>query len=160
VSASNPHETFLRQAIALGIRKMNEGCGGPFGALVVREGTIVGEGWNAVTTTNDPTAHAEIAAIRDACRRLQAFQLADCDVYCSCEPCPMCLGALYWARPRSVYFASGREAAARAGFDDAFIYAEIGKPFGQRSLPLQQLIAAEGDRAFAEWARKPDKTPY
>lgn len=160
MTTGNPHEDFLRQAIALGIRKMHEGCGGPFGALVVRGGEVVGRGWNSVTTANDPTAHAEIAAIRDACRNLRDFQLAGCDVYCSCEPCPMCLGALYWARPRAVYFASGREAAARAGFDDAFIYAEIGRPFAERSLPLRQLIADEGDRAFFEWTRKPDRTPY
>jgi guanine deaminase len=160
VSANRLHEEYLRQSIALGIRKMHEGCGGPFGALVVREGEVVGRGWNCVTTHNDPTAHAEIAAIREACRALGAFRLDGCDVYCSCEPCPMCLGALYWARPRAVYFASGREAAAKAGFDDAFIYAELGKPLAGRKLPMQQLLAEEGDRAFAEWARHPGRVAY
>jgi guanine deaminase len=158
--ATLQHEEFLRQAIALGIRKMNEGCGGPFGALVVRNGEVVGQGWNCVTSANDPTAHAEILAIRDACRNLQAFQLADCDVYSSCEPCPMCLGALYWARPRAVYFASDRETAARAGFDDAFIYEELKRTLAERSLPIRQLIPREGERAFAEWARKPDRIRY
>ena len=153
-------EKHLARAVALSRERMEAGLGGPFGAVIVRGGETLSEGWNEVTSCNDPTAHAEVVAIRRACTAVNSFSLAGATLYTSCEPCPMCLGALYWARPRAVYFASGRETAARAGFDDAFIYAEIGKPFAERSLRLRQLIAAEGDRAFDEWARKPDKTPY
>src|SRR6266850_2542492 len=121
-------EKFMRAAIQLSLSKMRANCGGPFGAVVVRKGKIVGKGWNQVTSSNDPTAHAEVVAIRDACRQLGNYQLTDCDVYTSCEPCPMCLGALYWARPRRVVYASTRDEAAEAGFDDAFIYLEINIP--------------------------------
>ena len=154
------HETFLRQAIALGVSKMKAGFGGPFGALVVKDGVVVGEGFNAVTSKNDPTAHAEVQAIRAACATLGTFQLSGCDFYTSCEPCPMCLGAIYWARPSRIFFAGSRKDAADAGFDDNFIYEELVKSLDDRSLKITQLIAAEGRKAFELWISKPDKTSY
>lgn len=142
------------------MEKMNQGHGGPFGALVVKDGKIVGRGWNSVTSTNDPTAHAEVNAIRDACRNLKSFQIEDCILYTSCEPCPMCLGAIYWARPGAIYFASSREDAAAAGFDDDFIYQELSKSLVQRSLPINQLIPEEGAKAFDSWIQKSDRVRY
>ncbi len=150
----------MREAIRLSIQMMRRGQGGPFGAVVVRRGKIVGRGCNQVTSANDPTAHAEIVAIREACRRLKTFQLEDCDLYTSCEPCPMCLSAIYWARLRSVFYANTRKDAARIDFDDDFIYREVALPIRKRKLVMKQLLRAEALAAFAEWQRKTDKVLY
>lgn len=157
---SNGDLDFLRLAIELAIEKMTAGEGGPFGAVIVRDGQVVGRGWNRVTSANDPTAHAEIDAIRQACRRLQTFSLAGCEIYASCEPCPMCLAAICWARLESVCFAAGSEDAAEAGFDDRHIHTELCLPIPQRSLPMQQALRDEGRRAFELWANKPDRIEY
>lgn len=157
---STADETFLREAIRLSHDRMREGCGGPFGAVVVREGRIVARGWNRVTTASDPTAHAEIVAIRRACARLRTFSLAGCTLYSSCEPCPMCLGAAYWARVDRLVFAAGREDAAAAGFDDARIYDEMPLPPPDRSLPTTQLLRAEAVQAFDAWLANPDRVVY
>ena len=154
------NEKFMREAIRLSIQKMRRGQGGPFGAVVVRDGKIVGRGCNQVTSANDPTAHAEIVAIREACQRLKTFQLDDCDLYTSCEPCPMCLSAIYWARLGHVYYANTRKDAARIDFDDDFIYREVALPIRRRKLRMKQLLREEALAAFAEWQRKPDKVPY
>jgi guanine deaminase len=151
---------FMARALALASEKMNENNGGPFGALIVRNGEIISEGWNRVTSANDPTGHAEISAIRDACQKLGTFTLPDCDIYTSCEPCPMCLGAIYWARLRHIYYANTRAEAAAIGFDDAFIYGEIGIDPAARSIPATQVKLAGAGDAFARWAAKPDKIPY
>jgi len=151
---------FLREAIRLSTEKMQAGAGGPFGAVVVKDDQIVGRGFNRVTSTNDPTAHAEIVAIRDACTRLDTFSLAGCRMYSSCEPCPMCLGAIYWARLAHLFFAAGRTDAARAGFDDAHIYNEIQLPAGARSLSTTQDLRQEALVAFEEWVRKGDRVEY
>ena len=151
---------FLQQAIELARQGVNEGAGGPFGCIIVKEGKVVGRGWNQVTSSNDPTAHAEVVAIRDACRQLGDYQLTDCDVYTSCEPCPMCLGALYWARPRRVIYASTRDEAAEAGFDDAFIYLEINIPTGERKIPFDHQSLEEAAALFAFWKEKGDKKLY
>jgi guanine deaminase len=151
---------FMRAAIRLSIRKMRQGQGGPFGAVVTRNGTIIGRGWNLVTSTNDPTAHAEIVAIRQACKRLKRFQLSDCDLYTSCEPCPMCLSAIYWARLHHVFYANTRQDAARIHFDDEFIYREVALPINRRKLRLKQILRKEALAAFEEWERKPDKVLY
>lgn len=134
--------------------------GGPFGAIVVRDGKIVGEGVNRVTRNNDPTAHAEVVAIRDACEKLGTFQLEGCAIYTSCEPCPMCLGAIYWARPAKVYFAASKEDAAEAGFDDAFIYKELELPFSKRSLEIQQGCEQDKNSPFDLWKDFGNKTEY
>jgi guanine deaminase len=151
---------FMKEAIRLGKEGMNNGDGGPFGAVVVKNNVIVGRGWNKVTSTNDPTAHAEVTAIRDACSRLNLFQLDGCDIYTSCEPCPMCLGAIYWARPDRVFYACTHDDAAKAGFDDSFIYKEIQIPMKERKIPGIQLMQEEGLKLFQEWIQKPDKTLY
>jgi len=151
---------YMREAIEISRRMMRRGEGGPFGAVVVRKGKIVGRGWNQVTSTNDPTAHAEVGAIRDACKRLKTFQLADCELYTSCEPCPMCLSAMYWARLKRVYYANTRKDAAAIDFDDDFIYREIPRPIGKRKLPMRQLMRAEALTAFREWKEKADKVKY
>jgi len=151
---------FMREAIRLSMQMMRCGEGGPFGAVVVRKGRIVGRGWNQVTSANDPTAHAEVVAIREACRRLKTFQLADCNLYTSCEPCPMCLSAIYWARLRRVFYASTRKDAARINFDDEFIYRQVALPLHKRRLKMTQLLRNEALAAFAEWKRKPDKILY
>lgn len=153
-------EYFLREAIRLAREGMITGQGGPFGAVVVRDGEIVGRGCNRVTSTNDPTAHAEVVAIRDACRHLDAFQLAGCTLYASCEPCPMCLGAIYWARPDRIVFGAFHTDAAGAGFDDQFIYEEIEKAREQRHIPMQQLLRDEADAVFREWIALEDKKTY
>ena len=134
--------------------------GGPFAALVVRDGIVIAEGTNLVTRTNDPTAHAEIVAIREACRVLGTFQLTDCEVYSSCEPCPMCLGALYWARPARVIFAAAHEDAAAAGFDDSLIYRQISLPPSERSIPMIRLADEHATRPFEEWLALPERAPY
>ena len=150
----------MREAIRLSLVQMRAGNGGPFGAVVVRRGRIVGRGYNQVTATNDPTAHAEVVAIREACRKLKTFKLADCELYTSCEPCPMCLAAIYWARLKRVYFGNTRQDAARIQFDDEFLYREVALPLPQRSLPMKQLLHREALRAFVEWEAKPDKVLY
>jgi guanine deaminase len=151
---------FLRHAIQLGLNKMQQGFGGPFGAIVVKDGQIVSEGWNAVTSSNDPTAHAEVQAIRKACEKLKSYQLDGCVLYTSCEPCPMCLGAIYWARPEKIYYSATREIAADAGFDDAFIYDEIPKAPSERKFPLEHIVLPEAQQAFDAWKSKSDKKPY
>jgi guanine deaminase len=150
---------FMRQAIALALENIRKG-GGPFAAVMVKNGAIVATGVNRVTTTNDPTAHAEIVAIREACRNLESFQLPDCELYTTCEPCPMCLGAIYWARPARVYYAGTASDAAAAGFDDAFIYEELQVPANERRIPMEELNRAEALVIFQEWMAKSDKTPY
>jgi tRNA(Arg) A34 adenosine deaminase TadA len=151
---------FMREAIRLSIQMMRRGKGGPFGAVVVRDGKIIGRGCNQVTSANDPTAHAEIVAIREACQRLKTFQLHDCDLYTSCEPCPMCLSAIYWARLGNVYYGNTRQDAAKINFDDDFIYREVALPIRKRKLRMRQLLHREALAAFAEWQRKPDKVLY
>jgi guanine deaminase len=157
--ASMNHE-FLREAIRLSIEKSQSGEGGPFGAVVVRDGQIVGRGWNRVTSSNDPTAHAEIVAIRDACRRLETFSLAGCEIYSSCEPCPMCLAAIYWARLERVYYGAACEDATAAGFDDAPFYQQLALPPGERSIPMRQDLREEAREAFRAWLLKADRTRY
>ncbi len=151
---------FMREAIRLSIQMMRRGKGGPFGAVIVRNGKVVGRGSNQVTSANDPTAHAEIVAIRAACQRLKTFQLEDCELYTSCEPCPMCLSAIYWARLRSVFYGNTRKEAAKIDFDDDFIYREVALPIGKRTLKMKQLLHEEALAAFAEWQRKTDKVLY
>jgi len=147
------------RAIQLSVENVNAG-GGPFGAVVVKDGAIIAEGVNRVTANHDPTAHAEISAIRAACAKLGAFELKDCDLYTSCEPCPMCLGAIYWARPAHVYFGSLAADAARVGFDDAFIYREIAQPHARREIPMIQMMRDEALAAFLAWEKKPNKIEY
>lgn len=151
---------FMERAIALAKEGMEKNHGGPFGCVIVKRGKIIAEGHNQVPSDNDPTAHAEIVAIRQACKALKHFELTDCEIYTSCEPCPMCLGAIYWARPQRVYYAATREHAARAGFDDDFIYRELDLDNEERSIPM---IAAEQNKAiqlFEEWKQKEDKVEY
>ena len=150
----------MREAIRLSRQKMRANQGGPFGAIIVRNGKIVGRGWNRVTATNDPTAHAEITAIRDACKKLKRFHLEDCELYTSCEPCPMCLGAVYWARLKTIYYANTRKDAARIKFDDNFIYQEISRAIARRKIPMKPLLRKEALTVFAEWKKKADKIPY
>ncbi len=154
------HQRFMREAIALSRENVRQGKGGPFAAVIVRDGTILSTGTNLVTSANDPTAHAEIVAIREACRVTGSFQLEECDIYTTCEPCPMCLGAIYWARPRAIYFANTQEDAARIGFDDQFIYDEFSRSHSDRRIPLKQILRDEALVAFREWASKTDKTSY
>ena len=157
----NKHEVFMSRAIELAEFGVdNDAGGGPFGAVVVRDGVIIGEGWNRVTSTNDPTAHAEVIAIRNACEKVGSFQLEECIIYSSCEPCPMCLGAIYWARPELLVFAGGREDAAVAGFDDQFIYDEIGKNFEERTIETLSIMREEAKRVFQKWLDKEDKITY
>ncbi|HRH42500.1 MAG TPA: nucleoside deaminase [Pyrinomonadaceae bacterium] len=151
---------FMRRAIELAQNGIDSNEGGPFGCVVVKNGEIVGEGNNCVTSTNDPTAHAEVVAIRNACEKLNSFQLEDCVIYTSCEPCPMCLGAIYWARPKQVFFACNREDAANVGFDDDFIYEEIALPIKERRIKTDFLLREEGLTVFENWANKLDKTEY
>ena len=150
----------MREAIRLSLEKMRRGDGGPFGAIVVRKNKIIGRGWNRVTSANDPTAHAEISAIRDACKKLKTFRLDDCELYVSCEPCPMCLAAIYWTRLRKVYYANTRKDAAKIEFDDDLIYREVALPISRRKIPMKQLLRAEALKVFAEWKNKPDKICY
>jgi tRNA(Arg) A34 adenosine deaminase TadA len=151
---------FMRTAIRLSIDMMRCGKGGPFGAVIVKGNKIVGRGCNEVTSSNDPTAHAEIVAIRDACRRLKTFDLKGCELYTSCEPCPMCLSAIYWSRIRKMYYGNTRKDAARIAFDDDFIYREVALPIRNRKLVMKQLLRNEALKAFAEWEKKTDKVPY
>lgn len=151
---------FMREAIKLSIDSMRAGNGGPFGAVIVKDGKIIARGSNRVTSTNDPTAHAEVVAIREACKVLNTFQLTGCEIYTSCEPCPMCLGAIYWARPDKMYFANTKIDAAAIGFDDSFIYDEIELDITKRHLCSEQLLNEEAIAAFKEWAEKTDKISY
>ena len=153
-------DEFMRRAVALAREKMNADDGGPFGAVVVRNGEIIAEGWNQVTSTNDPTAHAEVVAIRKACAKLGTFDLSDCEMFASCEPCPMCLGAIYWARFPRFYYGNTRDEAAQIGFDDDFIYREVGLDPATRSIPGIRTVTAELHMPFAEWVAKPDKVRY
>lgn len=153
------NDSLIKQAIELALENVRRN-GGPFAALVVKDGIVIATGCNQVTRTNDPTAHAEIVAIREACRVLGDFQLAGCEVYSSCEPCPMCLGALYWARPARVYFAATAADAAAAGFDDSFIYRQIAIPHSERSIPMIHLVQEHATLPFELWVNKPDKTAY
>lgn len=150
----------MRRAIELSRQKMQAGEGGPFGAVVVKDGTIVGEGWNCVTSRNDPTAHAEVVAIRDACARLRTFTLQGCELYTSCEPCPMCLAATYWARVDRLYYGNTIQDAADIDFDDFYFYRQLSLPIGERDLPMIRMLPDEALEVFGEWARKLDKTPY
>lgn len=153
-------EKFMREAIQESLDGMERNDGGPFGAIVVKDGKIVGRGNNRVTSSNDPTAHAEVVAIRDACKNLNSFQLDGCDMYTSCEPCPMCLGAIYWARPERVFFGCTRTDAAEIQFDDAFIYNEMTVPLEHRKIPMIPLLRDEALAAFRAWKKKEDKTAY
>jgi guanine deaminase len=154
------HQDWMQVAIDLSIKGVTNNEGGPFGAIVVKDGQIVGRGNNRVTSSNDPTAHAEVVAIRDACAQLGTFQLQGCTVYTSCEPCPMCLGAIYWARPDRVFFACTKTDAADHGFDDQFIYDEIEQPFQLRKIPFEQVGQDQALGAFQLWSNKTDKIEY
>ncbi len=153
----NPH---MAHAIRLALDNVVTGRGGPFGALVVRDSKIMGEGTNLVTTMNDPTAHAEIIAIRNACRTLNSFQLTGCDIYTTCEPCPMCLGAIYWSRADRIFFAGSREDAASAGFDDEWLYREFAVPMEARKIPMLPLMRAEVQAVFEAWRTSPNRIDY
>jgi tRNA(Arg) A34 adenosine deaminase TadA len=150
----------MQRAIELAIENVRARGGGPFGCVVVKDGRIIAEGANSVTTTNDPTAHAEVVAIRKACAALRSFQLDGCEIYTSCLPCPMCLGAIYWARPARVYYASSDRDAADAGFDDSFIYRELELPFHDRRIPMRQLMREESLQAFEVWKNTPGRIEY
>jgi len=150
----------MARAIGLSIENVRSGRGGPFGAVVVKSAEIIAEGTNCVVATNDPTAHAEMIAIREACKKLGRFELNDCEIFASCEPCPMCLGAIYWARPACVYFAGTSKDAAGAGFDDALIYREITAPLQSRKIPMIPLMREDALQAFQAWKEKSDKVPY
>lgn len=151
---------FMREAIALAVENARSGRGGPFAALVVKDGEVIARGVNLVTSSNDPTAHAEVTAIREACRKLGTFQLSGCDIYTTCEPCPMCMGAIYWARPARVFFAATHKDAAAAGFDDSLIYSELGKPFRERRIPMEQILAEEAQAPFEAWKNFAARVPY
>ena len=151
---------WMKRAVDLALENVKSGKGGPFGAVVVRNGKLIASGANRVTVTNDPSAHAEVVAIREACQKLGTFQLLDCELYCSCEPCPMCLGAIYWARLNAFYFACNRQDAAAIGFDDAFIYDEIGLAPEKRSIPGTELFHELGRLPFEEWLRSLSKQEY
>jgi guanine deaminase len=153
-------ETFMQEAIRLSLEMMRAGKGGPFGAVVVRDGEIIGRGWNRVTSANDPTAHAEIVAIREACRKAGTFFLEGAELYASCEPCPMCLSAAYWARISRVYYGASRSDAAAAGFLDEMLYEELAREASQRRIPCVGLGREQALAAFREWREKPDRIPY
>ncbi|MES2393087.1 MAG: nucleoside deaminase [Acidobacteriota bacterium] len=151
---------FMKQAIALATDNVTSGRGGPFGCVVVKDGVVIATGTNQVTAANDPTAHAEVTAIRNACQTLGTFKLDGCDIYTSCEPCPMCLAALYWSRCRAIYFGNNAEDAAKVGFDDSFLYKEVAKPLDQRSIPITNLCKQEAWESFAEWEKSPFRVDY
>ncbi|MFA4944044.1 MAG: nucleoside deaminase [Lentisphaeria bacterium] len=151
---------FMAEAVRLASVAVRGNDGGPFGAVIVRAGVVLARGWNRVLATADPTAHAEVVAIREACRHLGRFHLEDCELYASCEPCPMCFGAIRWARLRAVYYAATSAEAAAAGFDDAALLAEFARPLAERNPPCIRLAIPEAARPFAEWLAKPDRTPY
>lgn len=153
-------ENFMREAIKEADAGLRSGRGGPFGCVIVRKGQVIARGNNRVTSTNDPTAHAEVTAIREACAALKTFQLEDCELYTSCEPCPMCLAAIYWARIPRIYYGNTRADAAAIGFDDDFIYQQIPLPPEQRAIGMQPLLREEAQSSFKEWAAKTDKVRY
>ncbi len=157
---TDKHNSFMARAIQLSLENIRSGRGGPFAAVVVKDGKIIAEGANCVTSTNDPTAHAEVVAIREACKNLRMFELKGCEIYTTCEPCPMCLGAIYWARPERVYFANTAADASKAGFDDSLIYEEIPRPHAERKIPLIPMMREEALEAFRAWESKVDKTEY
>ena len=154
------HEAFMSTAVKAALQGMSNNEGGPFGCIIVKDGEVIGSGNNKVTSTNDPTAHAEVTAIRDACKNIGSFQLDGCIIYTSCEPCPMCLGAIYWARPDKVYYGSNQQDAANIGFDDAFIYKEIPLPYEERSIPFEQVGRKIALEPFEKWTEKQDKIKY
>ena len=154
------HKKFMREAIRLSMENVQSDNGGPFGTIIVKNGKIIATGVNEVTKSNDPTAHAEMIAIRNACEKLNSFQLDGCDIYCSCEPCPMCLGAIYWARPKSIYFANSKKDAAEINFDDNIIYQEIKLPIHERKLPTTQLLRDEAQSVFLQWKESENKIEY
>lgn len=151
---------FMQRAFEIALNGMLQKKGGPFGCVIVKRGVIIGEGCNQVTSANDPTAHAEIVAIRNACKNLNTFQLDGCEVYTTCEPCPMCLGAIYWARPDVIYYGNTRSEAAEIGFDDQMIYDEIPLPHSKRSLPIHQLTISQSGLLFSQWEKLKDKKAY
>lgn len=157
MSHSNP---FMQEAIRLSFETMRNNTGGPFGAVIVKDGKIIARGFNKVVSTNDPTAHAEVVAIREACKVLNNFQLSGCELYTSCEPCPMCMAAIYWARPDKVYYGNSKTDAAEIGFDDDFIYQEIALPYSERKIPILRIMENEALEAFKEWSNKNDKVRY
>ena len=156
--AGNP--TFMQQAIDLATENVSAGRGGPFGALIVRDGAVVATGANLVTATNDPTAHAEVTAIRNACAVLGTFQLPGCEIYTSCEPCPMCLAAIYWAHLDRIFFGNTRQHAAETGFDDSFLYDEIPRPLDERRIPIEPLLTEQANTSFAAWLQSPYRIHY
>ena len=156
----NEHEKFLEMAITLAAKSAKSGKGGPFGAVIVKDGKVIAKAHNTVTTSSDPTAHAEVNAIRKACKKLKAFQLDGCIIYASAEPCPMCLGAIYWARPKAIYYAADKDIAARAGFDDSFIYKEIERPQEKRKIKTHHLPLKNAPEPFKIWVNKQDKVEY
>lgn len=157
---NNTHAYFMQEAVNIALKGMNGNEGGPFGCVIVKDGKIIGKGNNKVTSTNDPTAHAEVTAIRNACKNLDSFQLENCIIYTSCEPCPMCLGAIYWARPKKVFYGSNQKDAAAIGFDDQFIYDEIPLPYNKRQIPFEQCERDIALIPFNKWSEKEDKTEY
>ena len=152
--------SFMEKAIEVALENVISNQGGPFGAIVVKDGKIIGTGRNEVTASNDPTAHAEVQAIRAACQYLNDFQLIDCEIYTSCEPCPMCIGAIYWARPKAVYYACTKEDAAKIGFDDQFIYEQLSLPIDQRNITMKQISPNQYELPFKTWEKSKDKTQY
>ena len=158
--SSNKQNEFMQEAIRLSIENVTSGNGGPFGAVIVKDGKIIARGVNGVTSTNDPTAHAEVVAIRNACKELGSFQLDGCEIYTSCEPCPMCLGAIYWARPDKMYFANTKKDAAEIHFDDQFIYEELELPYNNRRLETVQMMRQEALEAFKIWSESINKIKY
>ncbi|HEY4009303.1 MAG TPA: nucleoside deaminase [Acidobacteriaceae bacterium] len=157
---SDPRPEFMQQAIALATENVTSGRGGPFGAVIVKNGQVLARGVNQVTAHNDPTAHAEVVAIREACKKLGTYWLEGCDVYTSCEPCPMCLAALYWAHVRAIYFGNSAADAARIGFDDSFLYEEMKKPMDQRVIHIQNILPEKAWESFAVWEASPSKVKY
>lgn len=154
------HEKFMKMAIALSINNVAQSLGGPFGAVIVKDGKLIAASANKVTTTNDPTAHAEISVIRKACKKLMTFDLSGCVIYTSCEPCPMCLGAIYWARIQTIFYANTKKDAAGIGFDDQFIYDEIDLDMDKRKVPVIQILREEAQQAFLQWTASTIKTAY
>ncbi|MBB2149401.1 nucleoside deaminase [Pedobacter gandavensis] len=160
ITEQKQHEKFMRIAIALSEKNVTAELGGPFGAVVVKDGKVVAKSGNKVTSTNDPTAHAEVSAIRIACKKLKTFDLSGCVIYTSCEPCPMCLSAVYWSRINTIYYGNTKVDAANIGFDDQFIYEELEKPMAERSLPIQQMLRDEALQAFKLWEQSPMRVDY